>query len=93
MTFEWYEVKKVDEVRAQWSARGADAQRREVRERAALLMRMGRSKAEAVSRCKQNIDWQYELRGAASISKEVKRLVDEVYGRTLTLDPSVAGDV
>ena len=93
MSFEWYEAKVPEERRAAWSANHVDVQRREVRERAALLMRLGRSKADAVRRCKQNIAWQYDLHGSSNISKEVKRLVDEVYGRTLTLDPSVAGDV
>ena len=93
MSFEWYEVSVGGSQREDWPSKHAEAQRREVRERAALLMRLGRTKDEAVHRCRQNIEWQYELRGGASVASEVQTLVDEVFGRTLTLDPSVAGDV
>ena len=93
MAFEWYEVSAGGRRREDWPSKHAEAQRREVRERAALLMRLGRSKEQAVQRCRQNIEWQYALRGGSSVASEVQALVDEVYGRTLTLDPSVAGDV
>jgi len=93
MAFEWYEVSAGGSRREDWPTKHAEAQRREVRERAALLMRLGRSKEQAVRRCQQNLTWQYELREGSSVVAEVEALVAEVYGRTLTLDPSVAGDV
>lgn len=87
MPFDWYHVRSTASAGARARQGSLDAQRREVRERASLLMRLGRSKADAAARCRQNLRWQYELRGESPVLGEVDGLVDEVYGRTLTLDP------
>ena len=93
MSFEWYESTAPRAFPDSWAARSREATRLEIRERAALLMRLGRTSSEAVERCKQNIRWQYSGEPDAALIGEVDGLVTEVFGRTLTLDPCATGDV
>ena len=93
MSFDWYESTSPKSFPGNWAERAREATRHEVRERAALLMRLGRTQDQAIERCQQNIRWQYGAGSSASVLDEVEGLVQEVFGRTLTLDPCATGDV
>ncbi len=67
-----------------------EARRRELRDRAALLMRLGRSQSEVTERLRQNLRWEWEMQPPAPGVDEIADLVAAVYGRTLTLDPGRA---
>lgn len=87
MAFDWLESKRTDALTKRCRERATEARKREVRDRAALLMRLGRTKKEAVRRCRQNFDWEWEMHAPCPGMSEVEGLVDEVYRRSLTLDP------
>ena len=90
MSFDWMQPHIPEGCRARWAEAGCEATRRAVREQAALLMRLGRTKKEAAARCKQNLRWEWELTGGKPpLLGEVDQLVDEVYRRTLSLDTGV----
>lgn len=88
MAFDWMHPRIPDSFRASWPDKGREAARREIRERASLLMRLGRTKKEAAARCRQNLEWDWDLSGKPPLLGEVDGLVDEVYRRTLMLDPT-----
>jgi hypothetical protein len=90
MPFEWLQPRVPTQWRARWPERAREAAREAIREQAALLMRLGRSRAEAAARCRQNLQWEFELHGRPALQDEVQSLVDEVYRRTRTLDPQSA---
>jgi hypothetical protein len=75
-------------ARGKASARAREVKRQEVRERAALLLRLGRTREEAVARCRQNLRWDYALHGEPELLGEVEKIVSDVYRRTLSLDPT-----
>ena len=58
-----------------------DVLRVEIRRRAALLHRLGRTQSEAAERCRDNLSWEYEVHGNCVIGAEVDDLVAEVYRR------------
>ncbi|MFW5921046.1 MAG: hypothetical protein ACOCUS_04345 [Polyangiales bacterium] len=88
MSFDWMHPQIPESWRARWPEQGREAARNAVREQAALLMRLGRTKKAAAARCKQNLRWEWELTGGKPpLLADVDDLVDEVYRRTLTLDP------
>jgi hypothetical protein len=57
--------------------------RRELRERAALLQRLGYSRADARVRLAANLDWDFEIgAGHKAVSdRELDEIVDEVWKR------------
>lgn len=53
---------------------------REIRERAALLRRLGHDAPAARRRCRENLAWEFERAGGAPLTAaDVDRMVDEVY--------------
>jgi len=53
---------------------------RDVRERAALLRRLGYSKTDAVHRCLGNVAWAFSVHGKPAITPaRVRKLVSAVY--------------
>lgn len=68
-------------VRKRAKARSRDAGRRELRERARILMNLGYSRAEATARCKRTLEWEHDLGPGTSLAKEVDAIVGEVYDR------------
>ncbi len=87
-TFAWWTPR----VPPAWRARAAEAGRRalqrDVRERAALLGRLGRSRDEVLARCRQNLRW--ELEGLVPLDEPLRALpgwVDAALGRAERLVP------
>jgi hypothetical protein len=85
--FDWLQAHVPESFRARLRQRAAEARQQAVREQAALLFRLGRSRAEVIRRCRQNLGWEHERTGTPDVARDVERLVDEVAGRTLGLDP------
>ena len=54
---------------------------KELAERAALLQRMGFSKAEATMRLRTNVEWDFELHRKPSHLDRVAAIVERVYAR------------
>lgn len=58
----------------------ADAATAEVRERSALMRRLGRSKADAVHRCLGNVAWAYSVSGTPALTPaQIRKIVNGVY--------------
>jgi hypothetical protein len=55
--------------------------RDEIRQRAALLRRLGYPEQQAAARCRQNLAWDFELHGRCPVADEVDALVQAVYRR------------
>lgn len=55
--------------------------RREISERAALLMRLGHPAAEVKARLKRSVDWDFALHASPEHADAVDALVDDVYKR------------
>ncbi len=54
----------------------------EIRDRAALMRRLGHSKADAIHRCMGNLAWAFSVSGQPAVSPaRVRKLVAEVYGK------------
>ncbi|MBC8454696.1 MAG: hypothetical protein H8D71_00630 [Deltaproteobacteria bacterium] len=59
-----------------------DATVSEIRDRAAVMRRLGHSKADAIHRCMGNIAWAFSVSGQPAVSPaRVRKLVGEVYGK------------
>ena len=78
MPFDWYhpDVPALPE-----RERAAAMYERELLDRAALLYRLGFSKAEARRRLEAGVAWDFELHGAPPHARRVRRIVDRVYAR------------
>jgi hypothetical protein len=81
MPFPWLQSKIVPEFAASLPERRKEMQRREVRERAALLMRLGRSRKEATATCRANLEWEFDGMAAPEVLGEIDALVEQVYTR------------
>jgi hypothetical protein len=55
--------------------------RREIADRAALLMRLGHKSPAVKTRLKKSVDWDFELHKSPEHAREVDRIVDEVFKR------------
>lgn len=61
-------------------AKRAEAAIAEVRERSALMRRLGRSKADAVHRCLGNVAWAYSVTGTPALTPaQIRKIVNAVY--------------
>ena len=78
MPFLWYQP-DVPEEYANAGNKAAAMYEAELRERAALLMRLGYSKEETKTRLRGNVRWDFELHGEPAHLKRVNSLVDKVY--------------
>ena len=59
-----------------------EATEMEIRERAAVMRRLGHSKADALHRCMGNLAWAFSVSGQPAVSPaRVRKLVGEVYGK------------
>jgi hypothetical protein len=79
MTFPWYQSDPPP--RSETAPEKAAAMyENELRERAALLMRLGYSKDETKARLRGNVRWDFELQAqAAPHLRKVGAIVDKVY--------------
>jgi hypothetical protein len=55
--------------------------RREIEERAGLLLRLGHSAASVKARLQKSVDWDFDLHARPTHAGEVDRIVDEVFKR------------
>jgi hypothetical protein len=55
--------------------------RREIEDRAALLMRLGHKAADVKARLRKSVDWDFDLHKSPEHAGEVDRIVDDVYKR------------
>jgi len=79
--FDWLDPTIPDDYKGTFSEKGKEMQRREIRERTAVLMRLGHSREEAIARCRQNMYWEHDLHRQPSVFNDIEQLVDEVYSR------------
>jgi hypothetical protein len=81
MPFCWMDEKEGRENSAEAVSR-EDATVSEIRDRAAVMRRLGHSKADAIHRCMGNIAWAFSVSGQPAVSPaRVRKLVGEVYGK------------
>jgi hypothetical protein len=55
--------------------------RREIEERAGLLLRLGHPADAVKTRLRKSVDWDFDLHTRPAHAGEVDRIVDEVYKR------------
>jgi len=63
------------------SERRREMYRREVAERASLLMRLGHKAADVKTRLKKTVAWDFDLQANPEHAGEVDSIVDDVYKR------------
>jgi hypothetical protein len=81
MPFCWMDEKEDRENLTEAVSR-EDATVSEIRDRAAVMRRLGHSKADAIHRCMGNIAWAFSVSGQPAVSPaRVRKLVGEVYGK------------
>jgi hypothetical protein len=78
MPFEWCHP-DVPPSFADAGPKAAVMYERELRDRAALLLRLGFSRVDAKRRLRGNVRWDFELHGSPPHLGKVEPIVDEVY--------------
>jgi hypothetical protein len=90
--FDWMEPRRNPEAVRQQKGRREAMYRTELEDRAALLARLGRGRAEARARLQANIAWDFERGGspitAAQIDAIVERAFERVFGSAPPARPS-----
>ena len=81
MPFPWLLAETPADLAATFHHKALEMHRQEVRQRAALLLHLGYSQEEATARCRQNLEWDFDLSHGNSLLGEVDDLVKEVYRR------------
>jgi len=82
MSFDWMESRVPEQVKNRGEQRRRDSCRREIRERASLLQRLGHDHAYALHRCLSNLEWSFEHAGESPLSTdEVRAVVKAVYNK------------
>ena len=77
--FIWDEKPKTD-ARHQKAQRRA-MYRKEIEDRAGLLLRLGHTARDVKARLKKSVDWDFDLQDTPDHASEVDRIVDDVYKR------------
>ena len=75
--FDWLTVKRPRHHKEQRNT----MYRRELEERAALLLRLGYSRKHAQSRLRANVAWDFDLHDKPRHATEVDQIVEAVYRR------------
>jgi hypothetical protein len=81
MSFPWLESSVPKAFARTFADKSKAAWQREVRDRAATLMRLGHDKKRVEARCKRRLSWEFELDGKPKTLREVAGLVSNVYQR------------
>lgn len=81
MPFDWLEPRVGEVVRRREPERTMEAHRREITDRAAVLMRLGYDAAHAEGRCRRNVEWEFELQRRPAVAEEIDTLVRSVFAR------------
>lgn len=55
--------------------------KKEIEDRAGLLLRLGYKAREVKARLKKSVDWDFDLQKAPDHASEVDRIVDDVFKR------------
>jgi hypothetical protein len=79
--FDWMESKRNPEAARQQKGRREAMYRTELEERAALLARLGRGRAEARARLQANIAWDFEQGGSPITTAHVDAIVERAFER------------
>ena len=77
--FIWDEKPKTDFRRAKEQRRAM--YKKEIEDRAALLLRLGYKARDVKARLHKSVDWDFDLHDVPDHASEVDRIVDEVYKR------------
>jgi hypothetical protein len=75
--FIWDEKPKTNQRRAK-EQRGAMF-KKEIEDRAGLLLRLGYKAVDVKSRLRKSVDWDFDLSDVPDHASEVDRIVDDVY--------------
>jgi hypothetical protein len=76
MTFPYYQVCFPTELTSTYATRALDMARREVSERAAILMRLGYAQSDVAARIKSYVAWEHSVAaGKPAVAAEVDALV------------------
>lgn len=86
--FDWMEPRRNLEAARQQKGRREAMYRVELEERAALLARLGRGRAEARARLLANLAWDFERGGSPLTPAHVDAIVERVYERVAGAAPS-----
>ena len=81
MPFPWMHAEIPDAFRQGIPARRLEMIRDEVKHRAGLLLRLGRSQPEAVQACRSYLKWEFAGMNEPPVLAEVDSLVGAVYTR------------
>ncbi len=81
MPFDWLHADVPEALARTFAARSEAASLREAEERAAMLCRLGYSRADAKRRVIGNVRWEWELHGTPKFLASLDALVDGVYAR------------
>jgi len=90
LPFDWLHADVPGAVTASFAGKAEASHLREAEEHAALLCRLGYSRADAKRRVSGNVRWEWELCGMPRFITKLDALVDGVYargGRTRTGPP------
>lgn len=80
MSFDWMQADVPATIVAGGEARFKEALAAEVRDRAALLRRLGHTRAYAELRCRRNVAWAFESGGTSPLTDdEIVALVGVAY--------------
>ena len=79
MSFCWMD-EAAESSRPDSGTKRTEAAAAEVRERSALMRRMGRTKADAIHRCLGNVAWAYSVTGTPALTPaQIRKIVNSVY--------------
>jgi hypothetical protein len=78
-SFDWWCPKVNPSFQEKVAGRFAEAGRREIEERARLLMHLKFDAATAASRIRDRIAWEFELSKMPAFAAEVDAIVERVY--------------
>lgn len=79
MSFCWMD-EAAESSQPQSGTKRSEAAAADVRERSALMRRLGRSKADAVHRCLGNVAWAYSVSGTPALTPaQIRKIVNSVY--------------
>lgn len=82
MPFDWMEPSVPEGQAAREQGTALSATEREMAERAALLLRLGYSLADAQMRVRGNLLWDFEVQGRPALASRADQIVARVYDRT-----------
>ena len=85
--FDWMEPTRNPEAARQQKGRREVMYRTELEERAALLARLGRGRAEARARLQANIAWDFERGGSPVTPAQIDAIVDRAFERVFGSAP------